>query len=97
MFTCACGCGCLKKHYDEVGSLCVNCKGGVCDAEAVDDGVVYPVEGTKYIIREWDDSTNKVTVVKVAPLDVTYQYEDGLTHKVTPDYFAHSLNATGIR
>lgn len=60
---------------------------------------LYPVMGTKYVIREWDDSLNKVLVTKVSKADdtVTFQYEDGLTHQVSADYFAVGINATGIR
>lgn len=57
----------------------------------------YPVSGTKYVIREWDNSQDKVLVLNVTRSSVRFQYDDGLTHEVSPDYFAFGLNATGIR
>ncbi len=42
-----------------------------------------------YLIREWDDTLNKVEVVSVDPKteDVAVRYEDGVTHIVSAEYF----------
>lgn len=58
---------------------------------------VYPAMGGKYVIREWDDTTHTVTVIALAQDQVTFRYADGLTHTVSPEYFSHGLNATGVR
>lgn len=61
--------------------------------------VVFPVVGSRYVVREWDDTKNKVLVTATSTEDtsVTFQYEDGLTHTTSCDYFARELHAAGIR
>lgn len=49
----------------------------------------YPVVGSTYVVREWDDTVHKVLVVGTSGNDqVTFKYEDGLTHTTTADYFS---------
>lgn len=58
---------------------------------------LYPVTRMKYIITEWDGSKNKVVVKETSKekSSVTFEYEDGLIHEVSADYFAFTLSACG--
>lgn len=50
--------------------------------------MVMPIrKGRYYVVTEWDDSRNVVQVVAHQGQDVLMRYEDGLTHKVSRDYF----------
>jgi len=92
----------LNRGFDETDRLFEEVMGklGVKPEEVltVDLGTrVYPAMGGKYVIREWDDVTHTVTVIALTEDQVTFRYADGMTHTVSPEYFSHSLNATGVR
>lgn len=54
---------------------------------------LYPVEGSRYLVTEWDGSQNVVRVIAVTDDSVLFHYEpDGPTHEVHPDYFVVELN-----
>lgn len=60
---------------------------------------LYPVVGVKYSITEWDGTKDKVLVRETSKekSSVTFEYQDGLTHEVSADYFAFGLWACGVR
>lgn len=43
--------------------------------------------GHHYVVREWDGTQNWVRVLSSTSKEVIFQYEDGLSHKTTGDYF----------
>lgn len=43
--------------------------------------------GHHYVVREWDGTQSWVRVLRRPLGEVIFQYEDGLTHKTTRDYF----------
>lgn len=52
----------------------------------------YPVEGSRYLVTEWDGTKHKVKVQAVTEDSVVFEYEsDGLVHEVHPNYFVHEL------
>lgn len=55
---------------------------------------VYPGVGTRHEVTEWDDSKNVVEVVAtdIKAQTVTFRYEDGLTHSVSPAYWMFGLH-----
>jgi len=53
---------------------------------------LYPAEGQRYRITEWDGSVNEVFIACVEEHLITMRYNDGLQHEVAPDYFAFHLN-----
>jgi hypothetical protein len=56
---------------------------------------MYPMEGLRYWVTEWDGVINRVRVLDVNLIEVTFQYEDGLTHKVDAPHFCFDLRARG--
>lgn len=54
-----------------------------------------PRIGEVYVVREWDDSENTVKVTSIDPSvgSVFFQYDDGLVHAVSLEYFLHGLGA----
>ena len=54
---------------------------------------LYPVEGSRYRVTEWDGSENTVRVLAVTEDAIVFQYENsGPTHEVAPEHFVFELN-----
>lgn len=53
--------------------------------------------GSFYSITEWDDTRYVVKIVAQSGDDLVMEYEDGLTQRVTRQYFITGLHALCVR
>jgi len=53
--------------------------------------------GEIYSIGHWDGTCDLVEVVQSSQDDVTYRYSDGVTHRVSMDYFKANILWKSLR
>ena len=57
----------------------------------------FPTVGAKYVVTEWDTSTELVTIVAVRKDEVIYEYCDGVQHRVSVEFFDQGVCALELQ
>ena len=59
----------------------------------------FPTVGAKYVVTEWDTSTELVTVVRVdtRKKEVVLEYHDGVRFVVRPEFFDQGVCALELQ